>query len=150
EVVVGFLHDDPRLAVVLGMLHSSAKAAPIEPSDDNHQKAFVSRSGVELLLDDEAVSVKLSTPGGASLLIDDDQGLIELVDQNGNSVTLSGDGVRIESASALDLVGVDVKVEASAGLEGSAGAELKLDGGAGAELTSSAVTTIKGSLVKIN
>ena len=29
EVVLGFLDDDPRQAVILGMLHSSAKAAPL-------------------------------------------------------------------------------------------------------------------------
>ena len=44
EVVLGFLSDDPRQAVILGMLHSSAKAAPLQGSDDNHEKVFQSRS----------------------------------------------------------------------------------------------------------
>jgi Rhs element Vgr protein len=48
EVVVGFLEDDPRRAVILGMLHSSAKAAPLQGSDDNHEKEYRSRSGMRL------------------------------------------------------------------------------------------------------
>ena len=33
EVIVGFINEDPNDAVVLGMLHSSAKPAPITASD---------------------------------------------------------------------------------------------------------------------
>ena len=50
EVVVGFLDDDPRRAVILGMLHSSAKAAPLAGSDDNHEKVYQSRSKMKLSL----------------------------------------------------------------------------------------------------
>jgi Rhs element Vgr protein len=35
EVIVGFINDDPRHGVVLGMCHSSAKVAPIPASDEN-------------------------------------------------------------------------------------------------------------------
>ena len=31
EVLVGFVNDDPRDPVIQGMLHSSAKPAPIKP-----------------------------------------------------------------------------------------------------------------------
>ena len=48
EVVLGFFHDDPAQPVVLGMLHSSAKAPPIEPTDDNDEKGYVSRSKIAL------------------------------------------------------------------------------------------------------
>src|SRR5207237_789890 len=46
EVLVGFMNDDPRQPVILGMLHSSSKKAPLEPEEANNEKGFVSRSGI--------------------------------------------------------------------------------------------------------
>lgn len=48
EVVLGFLNSDPRQAVIPGMLHSSAKPAPLQGSDDNHEKVYQSRSEMKL------------------------------------------------------------------------------------------------------
>jgi len=42
EVIIGFINGDPRDPVVLGMLHSSNKPAPLEASNDNHEKGIVS------------------------------------------------------------------------------------------------------------
>ena len=62
EVILGFINSDPRNPVVLGMLHSSAKPAPFEAADDNHEKGFVTRSGIQLLFDDDKISLTLETP----------------------------------------------------------------------------------------
>ena len=35
------------------MLHSSAKAAPLEGSDDNHEKIYQSRSKMKLYFNDD-------------------------------------------------------------------------------------------------
>jgi len=135
EVVVGFLEDDPRRAVILGMLHSSANAAPLQGSDDNHEKAYKSRSGMRLHFDDDKKIVLLETPAGNRMTFSErDQG-IKLEDQNGNRIEMTPGGIRIESSSALEL---------------KAGSQLKLEGGAGAELKSSATTKVQGSLVQIN
>ena len=54
EVVVGFLEDDPRRGVILGMLNSSAKAAPLQGSDDNHEKGVQDAVGdVKLYFNDD-------------------------------------------------------------------------------------------------
>ena len=53
EVVVGFLDEDPRHAVILGMMSSSALPAPMKGSDDNHEKGYVSRSGMRLTFNDD-------------------------------------------------------------------------------------------------
>ena len=53
EVVVGFLSDDPRDPVVMGMCHSSAKPAPELAKDDNHRKGYVSREKMRFIFDDE-------------------------------------------------------------------------------------------------
>jgi len=135
EVVVGFLDDDPRRAVILGMLHSSAKPAPLEGSDDNHEKVYRSRSGMRLYFNDDKKIALLETPAGNRLtLSEQDQG-VKLEDQNGNKIEMSASGVKIESASALEL---------------KAGSELKLSGQAGAELSSSATCKVQGSVVQIN
>ena len=135
EVVVGFLDDDPRRAVILGMLHSSAKAAPLQGSDDNHEKEYRSRSGMRLHFNDDQKVVLLETPAGNRLtLSEQDQG-VKVEDQNGNKIEMSASGVKIESAGALEL---------------KATGELKLQGQAGAELSSSATCKLQGSLVQIN
>jgi Rhs element Vgr protein len=151
EVIVGFLNDDPRDAVVLGMLHSSDKPAPLEASDDNHQKGFVSREGLKLLFDDEKKSLTLETPAGKIVTLDEDAGVLQLEDEHGNKLLMNSDGITIESAKELTLVaGTDLKIESGVNVEFAAGASFKADGAAGAEITSSAVVKIEGSLVTIN
>jgi Rhs element Vgr protein len=150
EVVLGFFHDDPAQPVVLGMLHSSAKAPPVEPSEDNHQKAYVSRSGIRLLFDDELAQVVLETPGGNRLTLSDDAGGISLEDQNGNTLVMDSDGIRLQSAQALELTAqTDLKGE-GLNTEWKATTAFKAEGSASAELTSSGTLTINGSLVNIN
>ncbi|VAX01201.1 VgrG protein [hydrothermal vent metagenome] len=150
EVVLGFFHDDPAQPVMLGMLHSSAKAPPIEPSEDNHEKAYVSREGLRFHFDDDQKVITLETPGANKIVLSDADGGILLEDQNGNKIELNGDGVFITSANELNVsASTDLKLEA-VNAEIKASAELKADGGASAELSSSGMLTVKGSLVQIN
>ncbi len=151
EVVVGFFDDDPRQAVIVGMLHSSAKPAPFEPSDDNHDKGYVSRSEMKLHFDDDKTAITLSTPGGNNLLMSEDEGSVVLADENGNKIEMNADGIKFESAAAIEFVAAtEVSMEAATDVGLKAGAELKLESSAGSELSSSAVTQLKGSLVQIN
>ena len=87
EVILGFLNDDPRSPIVLGLLHSSAKPAPITPTEDNYQKGIYTRSGMMLLFDDEQPSMTLETPGGNKVVISDEDKGSALSEQNGNTVT---------------------------------------------------------------
>ena len=151
EVVLGFLNDDPRFPVILGMLHSSAKAPPFTAAAENAEKGFVSRSGMKVVFNDDAVSLSIETPGGNLLFLDEENGEITLEDQNQNSIKLSADGINIDSAKDLILTaGGDVKIESSLGMEAKAGTQFKAEGSAGLEVSSGATTTIKGSLVQIN
>ena len=150
EVVVGFLNGDPRHPIVLGQLHSSAKASPIPAADDNHEKGIVTRSGIELKFDDDKKAVVLKTPGGNTITVSDDEGGLVFEDQNGNTITMSSDGIALESAAELSLkASGDVKVEGS-NVEATAQAQFKAEGSGGVEVSSSANTTIKGSMVQIN
>ncbi|MGX2040177.1 type VI secretion system tip protein VgrG [Methylocaldum sp. MU1018] len=151
EVVLGFLNDDPRQAVILGMLHSSAKPAPLQGSDDNHEKLYQSRSKMKLYFDDDKKIMRLETPAGNKIaLSEEDQGLT-IEDQNGNKIEMTPDGIRIESAKALELkAGTELKMESGTSFSAKGGTELKLEGTVGAEISSTATTKVKGGLVQIN
>jgi Rhs element Vgr protein len=158
ELIVGFLNADPRDPVVLGMVHSSKKPAPIALSDDNHEKAIVTRSGMRVHFDDDKKIATIDTPGGNSIVLSDEDQAIRVTDQHDNSVTMDSDGITLK-ASKITLTsqqeikieaGTDLKAESGTNAEIKAGAQLKAEGSAGAELSSSAIATIKGSLVKIN
>lgn len=150
EVVVGFLAGDARHPVVLGMMNSSAKPAPWEASDDNHQKGFVSRSKMKWMFDDEKKSISFETPAGNKILLSEENNGIKIEDQNGNSITLDTQGITLKSAK-------DIKVTAKAKAE-IGGVQLKLagqssmevNGGATLKLEASGLTELKGGLVKIN
>lgn len=152
EVVVGFLNNDPREAVVLGMLHSSAKPVPdaFTVSDDNPQKGLVTRSGIKALFDDETTTYSIETPNGNQLRMSEDSGSIEIKDENGNEIILNADGIKLVSAADITLeasgdikaTGTNVELEGSAGFTGK--------GSSTAELSSDGTTTIKGGTVMIN
>jgi len=150
EVVVGFLGGDPRHPVVLGMVNSSAKPAPVPASDDNHLKGYVSRSELKWTFDDEKKIITFETPGGNKIVLSDEDSGIKLEDQNGNKIVLDSSGIQIESASDIKLTAT-AKAEiggATLALAGQSSTELKASGSLKVE--ASGIAEIKGSLVKIN
>lgn len=150
EVIVGFINEDPNDAVILGMLHSSAKPAPIQASDDNHEKGFVTRSEMKFIFDDDKKSVVLETPAGKKFSVDEDAGLIQLEDENSNIVTLDDSGITLESMGDISIrASGDVKIEGT-NVEIAANANFKAEGSAGAEVSTSAIAVLKGSMVQIN
>ncbi|MEG7524811.1 MAG: type VI secretion system tip protein VgrG [Chromatiales bacterium] len=150
EVLVGFLNDDPRHPVILGMLHSSAKPPPEEAEEENKLKGYHSREGMKLVFDDDQKSILLETPNGNKIFINDENGAIEIVDESDNKTTFSSDGILLESASDIQ-----IKASGDINLEGTninikASTALKAEGSASAELSSSGTATVKGSMVMIN
>lgn len=150
EVIIGFINEDPNDAVVLGMLHSSAKPAPITASDDNHEKGFITRSEMKVVFDDDKKSINISTPAGKLIALDEDAGTIVVEDDNSNVITIDSDGISMESAGDIAIkASGDVTIEGTnVGI--TANAEFKAEGSAGAEVSTSAIAVLKGSLVQIN
>ncbi|MBW7956869.1 MAG: type VI secretion system tip protein VgrG [Deltaproteobacteria bacterium] len=157
EVVVGFLNDDPRHPVVLGMCHSGAKPSPEPAKDGNHRKGYVSREKMQFIFDDEKKAVLLETPAGNRLTLSEDGKGIFIEDQNGNKITLDSSGVKIESCKDLTLkaakdvkiegVNMDLKAQIAFKAAGSASAEVS---GASTSVKGSANTVIQGGIVQIN
>lgn len=150
EVIVGFLNDDPRNPVILGMLNSSAKPAPLKAQDSNNIKTYVSRSKLKLTFDDDKKSIKLETPGGRNIFMDDDSGVIQFADGNGNKLTMDDNGFTIETSKKITLKSNDdISIQGN-NISSTAQIKFKADGAAGLELTSSANSVIKGAIVQIN
>lgn len=142
EVIVGFLNNDPRHPVVLGACNSSAKPAPLEAKDDNHEKGFVTRSGMKWLFNDEHKNILLETPDGNKITISGEDKAIAMEDQNGNKITMDNTGITLESAKDIVLKATgDIKAE---------GVNITISANASSELSASGSTTIKGGMVKIN
>jgi len=150
EVIVGFINNDPDHPVVLGMMNSSAKPAPLTASEDNHEKGFTTRSKMKFIFNDDKKSVILETPVGKKITVDEDAGVIKLEDENSNSITMNPDGIKMESGKDIILKATgDVKID-GVNITITASAQFKASGNAGAELSTSAIAKIQGSMVKIN
>ena len=157
EVIVGFINDDPREAVVLCMLHSSNKPAPITPSDANNEKGFTTRSKMHLSFNDDTKTIVIDTPAGNSITIDEKSMKIEIKDQNQNKITMGTSGISLESPMNIDIkAGAVLTLAGGTSLSiGAPSLSVKADAdvsiqGAVAKLSSSGITEISGSLVKIN
>lgn len=157
EVIVGFINDDPRDAVVLGMLHSSNKPAPITPSDANNEKGFTTRSKMHLSFNDDTKTIVIDTPAGNSITIDEQSMQIEIKDQNQNKITMGTSGISLESPMNIDIkAGAVLTLAGGTSLSiGAPSLSVKADAdvsiqGAISKLSSSGITEISGSLVKIN
>lgn len=158
EVVIGFLGDDPRHPVVLGMCHSSAKPAPEKAKDENHRKGYVSRSKMRFIFDDQKKVVLLETPGGNKMTLSEEDKGIVLADQNGNKIVMDDSGIKIESSKDIIFKAAkDIMVEGGSQVAVQAQQSFKAAGAVSAELSGSsttvkgsATTVIQGGIVRIN
>lgn len=106
EVIVGFINDDPRQAVILGALYGSKNTAPArfgQPDAKNIGKGIASKKGLVIGFDDDKAIVYLETPGKNSITLDDDGKKIELKDQHGNSILMDEKGITLNSAKDFKL-----------------------------------------------
>lgn len=113
EVVIGFVNDDPRQAIILGSLYSSKNSSPErfgKPDDKNIGKGIASKKGMVIGFDDDKTIVYIETPGKNTIKLDDDGKKIQLDDQHGNSIIMDENGITLKSAK-------DFKLEAGGNVE---------------------------------
>lgn len=154
EVILGFINDDPREPVILGMVHSGKNKAPADlkaTEKDNDIKGWVTKSKIEVLFDDKKKIVTIKTPGKNSIVIDDDKKSITLEDQNKNKIVMDDKGITLDSGKDIILKAAkgDVKIDGT-NIKQKAKSQFKAEGSSGAEVSSSASLTLKGGIVKIN
>lgn len=115
EVLLGFLNDDPKEAIVLGYLHSKdINKSPLPEQDGQEQYGFVTKSGIKLVFDDTNKRMTLLVPGGSgdkSFIINNDSSAIEIKDDNQNSIKMDSSGITIQSSSGNVIIkGVQVMI----------------------------------------
>lgn len=148
EVVIGFIDEDPRFPIILGMLYSDVRipAEDFLPAEANPKKGLVTRNGLKLLFqeDDDVKSITLETPASNTLRISetDDDGGFDLSDQHGNRILMNSEGITIQSIGKLVL-------KADQDIEQEAGSNWKAKGTQG-KLDTSGTLDIKGAMININ
>ncbi|WP_337099674.1 phage baseplate assembly protein V [Paenibacillus sp. YIM B09110] len=164
EVLVAFLMGRLDQPIVIGTLWSK-KAAPPAGKEKNDVRKIKTRSGHEIIFDDNSTdgSITIKTSKGHSIEMDDKGKKVSITMQNtqqsivldstANKVTVkSGDTAKLEMTSqgdvtmtgtkSLTLKGAQVKVEADA--------SLTLQSNGMMEVKTNGILTLKGSMVKIN
>jgi uncharacterized protein involved in type VI secretion and phage assembly len=142
EVLLAFEHGDVRFPYVVGMLWNGKDTPRYDNSDGrNDKRAITSRSGHELVFDDNAQQGKviIHTKGNHIITLDDTSGgeKISIVDKTGsNSIEIDSIQNSIAVKSGLKLT-IESKI-----IEIKAGGTMKLEAGA--------TMTIKGAVVMIN
>jgi Rhs element Vgr protein len=104
EVVIGFLNDDPRQAIVLGSLFSASNMIPkgFKSTKDNFDKGIVLKNGTRISLKDDKKSIiEFETPGKNKITMDDSKKSIVMFDAQKNTIELSDKGITIKSAKDL-------------------------------------------------
>lgn len=166
EVIVGFMNEDPRYAVILGSVYGKKLPPPYPPDEQNNQKALVTRSKLEINFNDKDKVLEIKTPGGHSIKLDDKSGAVSIKDSNKNTVSLSKGGIALDSGSNIKITAkgnitiqangnLALGAKANATMEGlqvehKAKAKFAARGNSQAELAASGILTVRGALVKIN
>lgn len=107
EVLVAFLDGDLAAPVVVGGLWNQTQSIPAAyEADGNDRRAWVSRSGHQIVLDDakDAERIAIYSKDGQAVIIDDGSEAIEISDKTGNIVHLSTDGIALASGKGKRIV----------------------------------------------
>ena len=157
EVLVAFEHGNVGKPYVIGALWNGVDA-PVRDNADgkNNQRVIRSRAGHEFILNDEAgkEQVEIKTKAGHQFLLDDTSGSekISIVDKSGDNkieIDSAQNSIAISAKTKITLKAPTVEITADTEMTvKSAKVEITSDGPA--KLESSAMLTIKGSMVKIN
>lgn len=113
EVVIGFLNDDPRQAIILGSMHSAANKPPLVVSAENEQKGICTKKNYQLIFDEGEGLIQLSTSQENQLVINETNGEVSIKDAHGNQWKMNKEGVSIEAAKDMSIkAGGDFEIAA--------------------------------------
>jgi hypothetical protein len=130
-----------------------------------NQHDIITDRRLKLSFDDETGSILVSTPYGNQVELNDTTKIMKLSDQHGNVIEMSKDGISISSVKDIQIKGLNISIESANNIHVKASGEIEskatnikeeaemaftASGNAKAELSSSAQTTVKGSIVMIN
>lgn len=166
EVLVAFHDGDIHKPFVIGMLWNSEDKPPLDNEDGkNNIRKIKSRSGNELIFDDESGNEKVTikTKAGHTLTMEDQGKKIELKDSSGNNKLIingANNEINLQSNSKLTIKAGSCKIEID-GMQNKIAIEspmqlnikgqmVTIEAGASMDIKSSGILNIKGTMVKIN
>jgi len=118
EVIVGFLNDDPRHAIIMGSVHNPANKPPIPIATNPQSKGIFTQSKYQLFLDEKEQCITIATSDKNRITIDEKQQCIALSDNQGNQIELSKEGINILSAKDCQIQSKgNLKIEANGSVE---------------------------------
>ena len=97
EVILGFLNDDPRQAVILGAVYSEKNPTPWPVAEENSFKGIVSRENLKVYFNDKQKAIFIETPGQNRVILTDEDGAIYITDANNNQIVMDGNGIKLTS-----------------------------------------------------
>ncbi len=180
EVVVAFRMGDLNCPIVIGSLWSGKNPQPEKAvTEKNMTKKFITKGNNEITIDDtgDKQKIEIKTAKGKTIILDEEKDNMILQDKDGkNAITVDSKNgeitIKAEKKITLDAGGVKgvfdgsgKKISLSAGtVEAKAdqtfhakgtttkieGANVEVKASASLKVQSSAITEVKGSMVKIN
>lgn len=113
EVILGFINDDPRQAIILGAVHSEKNPLPegLKVTQENYKKGIVTKEGLKILFDDENKLIEISTPNSNIFRLSDKDKGIYLEDENGNTMTMNDKGFQIKSNKDIMIEGKNITIK---------------------------------------
>ena len=148
QVVLGFVQDDPRKAIILGVLRHASHTSPVEAQDSNPQKGIFTRSGMQILFDEDEESISIQSPGKRSVLVNDKNKEIQIRDGEGNELIMNADrGMKIKSHKNLSIsCDGDMSIKAqNINIETNIGGNLQCEG-TGVKMVSQSIMTLQGGV----
>jgi len=116
EVLVSFVNNDPRMAVIIGSFWNGRDAAPetLGGSGDSVDRwAFVGKQGSRIAIVEESAStatVSLETANGVTATLTDEAGGKMEIVAAGNTITIDSSGVKIDSPAKVEVNASTVQV----------------------------------------
>ena len=166
EVLLTFINNDPRFAVITGAVYNAVNTPKEIPDAKNQFKSIFSKSGINIRFDDEDKILTIETPAKNVFVLDDKNKSISLKDVSGNSILMDDSGISMNSPKDIILKATGkVNISGTAGIILKSDSDVKVDGlnivntaqvgftakgNATAEISASGQTTVKGSMVMIN
>ncbi len=166
EVIVGFLNEDPQSPIILGAVYNKNNSVPpYQPAEENYTKAIVTKNGLRIEFDEENDVITLKTPEENVIILHDKEGYIKLADKNENSIEMNDEGIKIKSASDINIeADGDINIQAQGKIAEKATGDATYEGmnvsikadsqmtaeGAMTEVKGSGQTSISGGMVMIN
>ena len=108
EVVLGFLNDDPRDAIILGCLHSKDKnASPLSAEKTNLEYGVITKQKQKLVINEskKMITIVASPESGEKTIILNDSDAIVMKDNYGNLIKMEKTGITIESNGEIIING---------------------------------------------